>query len=327
MPGWNRRPVVYRYVNALVLVLLAGEVCAEQLPIKHYTTADGLPVDIVVRIKRDSHGFLWFCTRDGLSKFDGYQFTSYGRERGLPHPQVNGLLESGDGTYWVATNGGGVCSITPAQRAPADSSSRFKVYSLGNNPASNIVNLLCEDQKGRIWAGTDRGLFYFDETKDQFTAVISDAVDIYSLMADHHGELRIGVGNQLWRRSPDGQLTRYSFRVARNPGRIFSLLEDDKGKLWVGSWFAGLIELEPKLLPLEDSAIEPGKTNGCINYYTVADGAVIGAVQDLQQSPDGHLWMSAVPGFTTLLGGGLFEFDGQRFSSLRKTARFTDEFD
>ncbi len=314
MPGSNRRPVVYRSVHALALVLFSSAVvCAEQLPIKHYTTADGLPVDIVERIKRDSHGFLWFCTRDGLSKFDGYQFTSYAKERGLPHPRVNDLLESGDGTYWVATNGGGVCSFNPAERAPADSTSRFKVYLLDTNPASNIVNRLCEDQQGRIWAGTDLGLFYFDETKDQFTAAIPDAVEIYSLMTDRQGELWIGSGNQLLRQSPDGRLTRYSFRVARNPGRIFSLLEDDKGKLLVGSWFAGLMELEPNLLPLEDSAIEPGKTNGFANHYTVADGAVIGTVQDLHKSPDGHLWIAASPDFTTSLGGGLFEFDGQRF--------------
>ncbi|HMG35898.1 MAG TPA: two-component regulator propeller domain-containing protein [Blastocatellia bacterium] len=314
MPGSTRRLVVYQSVHALAFVLFCSAVvCSEQLPIKHYTTADGLPVDIVERIKRDSHGFLWFCTRDGLSKFDGYQFTSYGREQGLPHPRVNDLLESGDGTYWVATNGDGVCSFNPAERAPADSTSRFKVYSLDTNPTSNIVNRLCEDRQGRIWAGTDLGLFYFDKTKDQFTAAIPDAVEIYSLMTDRQGELWIGSGNQLLRQSPGGRLTRYSFRVARNPGRIFSLLEDDNGKLLVGTWFAGLIELKPKLLPLVDSAIEPGKTNACGNHYTVVDGAPIGTVQDLHISPDGHLWIAASPDFTTSLGGGLFEFDGQRF--------------
>jgi streptogramin lyase len=51
---------------------------AERLPVKIYTTADGLGHNSVNRIVRDSRGFLWFCTLEGLSRFDGYSFTTYG---------------------------------------------------------------------------------------------------------------------------------------------------------------------------------------------------------------------------------------------------------
>jgi len=298
---------------------------AEHLPIKTYTTADGLPVDIVMRIKRDSHGFLWFCTRDGLSKFDGYQFTTYGKEHGLPHPLVNDLIQSRDGTYWVATNGGGVCNFNPAQRAPSGSAARFNVYSLEYNPASNIVNRLCEDREGRIWAGTDWGLFYFDQTQDRFIAAVPDAIEVYSLVADRQGGLWIGAWNQLWRRSSDGQFARYSFQVGRDLGRILSLLQDDKGKLWVGSRYAGLFELDPQLLPLEDSALQVDKTNALLNHHTTADGALIGTVEDLYQSRDGHLWIVASPDFRTLLGGGLLEFDGERFRRYKKAQGLTSD--
>src|SRR5215217_7784534 len=40
---------------------------AERLPIKAYTTADGLANNRIGRILRDSHGFMWFCTANGLS--------------------------------------------------------------------------------------------------------------------------------------------------------------------------------------------------------------------------------------------------------------------
>ena len=56
---------------------LSSLVRAELLPVKTYTTADGLLRDEVYRIKQDSRGFLWFCTADGLSRFDGYGFTNY----------------------------------------------------------------------------------------------------------------------------------------------------------------------------------------------------------------------------------------------------------
>ncbi|MGA2591005.1 MAG: hypothetical protein ABSH32_13885 [Bryobacteraceae bacterium] len=48
-----------------------------------YTTADGLAGNTIDRIVTDSHGFLWFCTREGLSRFDGYQFYNFGVAQGL----------------------------------------------------------------------------------------------------------------------------------------------------------------------------------------------------------------------------------------------------
>src|SRR5262249_47949944 len=94
------------------LLLAVSSARAEQLPIKIYTTADGLAQDSINRIVRDSRGFLWFCTREGLSRFDGYQFTSYTTDQGLPHNWVNDLLETRGGAYWVAT-GAGVCRFNP----------------------------------------------------------------------------------------------------------------------------------------------------------------------------------------------------------------------
>ena len=41
------------------------------LSISVYTTLDGLPRNGINRIVRDPHGYLWFCTWDGLSRYDG----------------------------------------------------------------------------------------------------------------------------------------------------------------------------------------------------------------------------------------------------------------
>ena len=91
---------------ATVTALLPPPTAAERLPLRIYTTADGLAHDNVIRIVRDSRGFLWFCTADGLSRFDGYSFVSFGVAQGLPHPRVNDFLETRDGGYWIATDGG-----------------------------------------------------------------------------------------------------------------------------------------------------------------------------------------------------------------------------
>src|ERR1043165_3036716 len=118
---WKR--LVYRAVWALACAtVLSGKVNSEHLPIKTYTTADGLAHNVVNRVVRDSRGFLWFCTNEGLSRFDGYGFTSYGIEQGLPPAVVTDVLETGDGQYWVAT-AGGLCRFTPLSTPQASPNS------------------------------------------------------------------------------------------------------------------------------------------------------------------------------------------------------------
>ena len=79
---------------------------AEQLPIRVYTPADGLPSQTVNCVVRDSHGFLWLCTWDGLVAFDGYTFANYDLSEGIPGRHVTAFLETRGGTYWVGTYGG-----------------------------------------------------------------------------------------------------------------------------------------------------------------------------------------------------------------------------
>src|ERR1700736_1260753 len=100
------RPVCARLFLLLILLFLPFVARAERLPLKAYTVADGLAHNEINKIVRDSRGFLWFCTADGLSRFDGYTFTNFGTDQGLPHANVTGLLETRSGEYWVATYGG-----------------------------------------------------------------------------------------------------------------------------------------------------------------------------------------------------------------------------
>src|SRR6266536_1801030 len=88
-------------LSSILLLLIAHGARCERLPLRSYSTADGLSNNQVNMIVRDSLGFLWFCTADGLSLFDWYEFTSYGADQGLPHPYVDSLLETKEGEYWV----------------------------------------------------------------------------------------------------------------------------------------------------------------------------------------------------------------------------------
>ncbi len=79
----------------ILLLIAVAHSPAEQLPIRTHTTAEGLPRDQVYKLVTDPHGFLWVCTSDGLSRFDGYEFVNYSVPQGLPHRIVRDLLIPG----------------------------------------------------------------------------------------------------------------------------------------------------------------------------------------------------------------------------------------
>ncbi|HTF37544.1 MAG TPA: two-component regulator propeller domain-containing protein, partial [Blastocatellia bacterium] len=224
-----------------LLLSLPAVAPAEQLPVRTYTTADGLPRDLVIRVVRDSHGFLWFCTGDGLSRFNGYEFTNYGVEHGLPHPVINDLLETRRGVYWVATNGGGVARFNPSPLRNEQPQTRnlFTVYPVGDEPTTNRVNVLYEDGAGQLWAGTDDGLFQLDETGGQASfrrASRNLPIDlpVRALVEDREGSLWVGTqGRGLVRSFPDGRAVRYVIQSPPYADGCESLMFDLEGRLWV----------------------------------------------------------------------------------------------
>src|SRR5215471_6665228 len=163
-------------LTVALFLVISGAAPAEQLPIKTYTTAEGLARNRVNRIILDSRGFLWFCTAEGLSRFDGYKFVNYTTDQGLPHGLVNDLLETRAGVYWVAT-GNGVCRFNPgatsddkgsrtASDSTTDSGARFTAYRLAGDTDAQFVNVLFEDHSGTIWCGTQGGLFRLEQAGD-----------------------------------------------------------------------------------------------------------------------------------------------------------------
>ncbi len=143
MPALQRKTLHRQFVTlAFWLVGLTTFVAAQQLPLKIYTTADGLPSNRISRIVRDSRGYLWFCTENGLSRFDGSRFTNYTPEQGLPDDEVNDLLETRSGAYWIAT-GNGLCLYHP-KGLPLP----YGQVSPGSNPMFVV---------GNLWVGTANG--------------------------------------------------------------------------------------------------------------------------------------------------------------------------
>ncbi len=320
--------------SCLALALLPGarSVSAQQLPVRTYTTGDGLPRDLILRIVRDSHGFLWFCTGDGLSRFNGSEFTSYGVEQGLPHPVINDLLETRSGVYWVATNGAGVSRFNPSplRNEQSQTGNLFTAFPVADEPTTNRVNVLYEDHAGHVLAGTDGGLFRLDETSghSSFRHVslnlgeLEHLVVVRALVEDREGSLWVSTqGLGLLRYLPDGRTVRYEIQPWSLGDLVESLMFDPEGRLWVAHrGGAGLVVFKPepaqtitareKLITRTligagcgarppDQPLRLPAAPGEACRYTIADGLASDiVVGGIYQSADGRIWIGTDGGLT-----------------------------
>ena len=226
-------------IVAMIMAMAAPQVGARELPVRSFTTADGLGDNRVKRIVSDSRGLLWICTNSGISRFDGAQFQSFGVAEGLPFPIINDLLETSDG-FWLASNGGGVIHVrlSAAER-------RYDAFSVDREPTSNRVNRLFRAADGTLWAGTDGGLFRMTVGPDgrpEFARVglrrrghPDEMVQVWSFANDREGTLWVGTRFGLVRLLRDGRIVSYPLAQELETDHVFSLLytpEDDA--LWIG---------------------------------------------------------------------------------------------
>ena len=74
----SARSIRARTGAVLLIAALAAPLTAqERVTFRHLTIADGLSQNVVSAIVQDRRGFMWFGTKDGLNRYDGYQFVVF----------------------------------------------------------------------------------------------------------------------------------------------------------------------------------------------------------------------------------------------------------
>ena len=303
-----RRRLTALVASALCVFALAGGAGAERLPVKTYTVADGLPRDSVVRVRQDSRGFLWFCTEEGLSRFDGAAMMNFTTADGLPDRFVEDFLEARDGTIYIAT-GKGLARLNPLGSRGSKENPLF-VTLLPDNPKAAKIQILFEDPTGQIWVGTSDGLYRLTGTgADSRLAAVplgeplgtgnqanAYTVFVTAILEDRRGALWVGTeGSGLFRLSPTGATRRYTIADGLGDNRITDLLEDRAGRLWAsmrGGALGGLCRLEAENA---DAPVE--------KCYSEKDGLPTTWIPDLLETSDGKFWLATT--------GGLCRWEGE----------------
>lgn len=291
------------WCEAAWLIFATAWLHAERLPIRTYSSADGLPSGTTNCIVRDSRGFLWLCTYDGLIRFDGESFKTFGLEAGIPNRAVTVFLQAKRSGYWTGTLNG-LARFDPD--APKHGRLPFVAESIPGGENAQHVTALVEGPDGTVWCGTRGGLFRIPEGKpvERVDLGLPEAEWVKSivraLVVDRHGSLWIGIGsNGLLRRSVSGKVDRLA-----NAGLIYSLMLDRHGRVWAAA--GGAIQVfEP---------LEPGGSGITVHrMFHMNDGLPNDRPKALIETGDGSVWAGTENGIAVLTPDSLrFRSYGKR---------------
>jgi ligand-binding sensor domain-containing protein/signal transduction histidine kinase len=284
------------------LAFLPLPVWAQRLPIEIYTPAEGLPHPTINRVVWDSQGFLWVCTPEGLSRFDGYSFTNYTTRDGLPSDSIWDLLQTRSGEYWVATSNG-LSRFDPKPSRHGDP--MFVTYRAQTGQTDELVYVLKEGRDGTIWCGTDAGLLRLHRTGSAWKFDVIElgnerargGMSVESLLEDRTGALWAGGVAGLYRLTPEGSIECYyrgPLAKTGSPMEFAALLEDQRGRIWAGG-MDGLYQLLPP----------PRPTGSWVaRVYKSREGLPRSVINALLQSSKGRFWIATDDGIAELLSKG-----------------------
>ena len=139
-------------LGCMLTALTGPSAFSQYIPSGSYSTRDGLPSNTIISLYQDSGGYLWIGTNNGLSRYDGAQFTNFSTVQGLSNNWITDIAEDPrePGTLWIGTIAGGVNRIREG---------RVSVFRPGADDASNNISSLVVDTSGTVWATTFFGLF------------------------------------------------------------------------------------------------------------------------------------------------------------------------
>lgn len=124
-----------------------------------------------------------------ISKTKLQRFTFDGTAGGLRSNHVNAIFVDREGVIWFGTDRG-VCRYDP--HAP-------RVESIGDNSDTNFIRALYQASNGRTIAGTNRGLFVYDQEASAWNPVPALGVNVvYAITEDKSQRLLVATASGLY---------------------------------------------------------------------------------------------------------------------------------
>lgn len=252
---------------------------------------ESLITDDVTHVAAAHDGNIWLSTYwqgiDYLDKRTG-RFTHYNTStvKGLPDNQLWTVLDGGDGNLYAGHVRHGFSVISIREKTAVN------YMPQPGNPHSlegSEVNCIYQDNAGRIWVGTERGVMLFDASARRFYRLTDKDRRLSHPVLD----IRQTSDNRIWVALDFGGIAilDLSYSGFRSPGdfsirfieagdnssylshsRVRRLFQDCFGNVWVGTYGGGVdfIRKNPSLFHKYEYTHNPAHTQNSMTRRNVA---------------------------------------------------------
>ncbi|MCB0661528.1 MAG: hypothetical protein KDC24_02215 [Saprospiraceae bacterium] len=227
----------------------------------HLSIRDGLSNNTIYSILQDHNGFIWIGTRDGLCRYDGYQFSVFKKDEPAAwHPKGNHVLsiyEDDDFNLWIGLRNGGLqyldyetqTLVSPTFAGPDTV-----------NWTEISASAFFKDSKDNLWIGTyGMGVLQIDfknASLHQFHTLSENPKQkipsnfCFSFVEDGSGKIWMGLADNYLAIYDPGKAKISTF--PSHPTDGFSINSFDKSllivddKIWVGTEGNGIYLIDAK---------------------------------------------------------------------------------
>lgn len=225
---------------------------------------------------------LWIGTHNGMYKYRGKGFTVYDRQNGLGGAFIYQIVRDKQDNLWVGTEANGVYKL---------SNGFFKNYSVKQGLLDNKVSAVVPMEDGSVWFGTDKGISILKN--DRFEKIVPNAnfpqePPINTFYKDSKSNLWVAGKNGVTCMKKSGNKyvsTHYKLpakNIDKNGYDTWSIIEDNNGAIWVGTYLVGLYKLEGDQFkqqiisePAVSSALDLCKDNFGNIYASTLNGVLM----------------------------------------------------
>lgn len=187
----------YKTVTLLLFVItnnIYSQIDYNNIKFKQLGLSNGLPNNSINAIEQDNNGTLWFGTRNGLCKYDGYKIKTYiyntNDSNSISHDFIFKITnDSTNNSLWISTDEG----ISKYNYQ----TNKFSRYHIEGNKRNDVSIVITSDKE--ILAGCSNGIFIYDSNSDKFKS--------YLLFNKRHvRKIQEDKNNRLWIETKGGLL-------------------------------------------------------------------------------------------------------------------------
>jgi len=231
-------------LSAVLLITIQAQL--ENIQSSQITTKDGLSDNVVTCVLKDSRGFMWFGTRTGLCRYDGYNFTVY-KNDGLDTNSIScnsiySINEDHEGNLWIDTELG-------FNRFNRIEETFTRFMDIADKKGHVTMSL---GHSGKIWVvDWYNKLWQFDMATQKGSLVKLEIGEPDSVLGERMSSVHEDKAGKLWVGTLGGGIYTYDLtknnnliaHYQHNPqdnnslsnNTIHSLFEDSSGAIWCGT--------------------------------------------------------------------------------------------